>query len=227
MPGRRLWLVDTRAPSLWSVEPTTAHWMRGDSLWLVDTLTDGGATVDSHRVAAWRNGIRDRDSRWYGRVFFALQSAFSNFPHKPTCYRTCVIDWNAEKWRHTSFIPSAVPRIACREVGSHWLNLELAPLSNVPWLHLGEMAFESQPRDGMDVFFLRSTLRRVFTHAQDDDTSRYIFSKFIYYYFILFEHGHFALHAQYHRTNRFLFCPGRLSQWRFASVSQRPKFSKK
>ena len=41
--------------------------------------------------------------------------------------------------------------VACREDGSDWMNLELSPPSNVPGLHLGEMAFESQPRNGMDM----------------------------------------------------------------------------
>lgn len=36
-----------------------------------------------------------------------------------------------------------------------------------------------------------------------------------------------TLHAQYHRTKRFLFCSEQLSQWSCALVSPRPKHSKK
>ena len=56
---------------------------------------------------------------------FLLRSAifFSNCRH-------CVVEGNAEKWRHTPFIPS---RVACREEGSDWLNLELLPSD---WLNL-------------------------------------------------------------------------------------------
>ena len=49
--------------------------------------------------------------------------------------------------------------VACREDGSDWTNLELSPPSNVPGLHLGEMAFVSVTPDDIDVFSLRSTLR--------------------------------------------------------------------
>jgi len=36
-----------------------------------------------------------------------------------------------------------------------------------------------------------------------------------------------TLHAKYHRTILFLFCPEQLSQWRWTSVSPNPKFWKK
>ena len=52
-----------------------------------------------------------------------------------------------------------MPRVACREDCSDWTNLELSPPSNVPGLHLGEMAFVSVTPDDIDVFSLRSTLR--------------------------------------------------------------------
>ena len=62
-------------------------------------------------------------------------------------------DWsNLELLRRDQSIQQ--PRVECREDGSDWLNLErwVAPPSKVTGLHLGEMAFESQPRDGMDAF---------------------------------------------------------------------------
>ena len=53
----------------------------------------------------------------------------------------------------------AVFVVACRELRCDWSNLELSPPSNVPGLHSGEMAFESEPPEVTDVFLLRSTLR--------------------------------------------------------------------
>ena len=72
-----------------------------------------------------------------------------------TSFLHCVIERNVEKWRHTPFID---PPIACREDGSDWWNLELAPPYNVPGSHFREMAFVSVTPDDIDVFSLRPTL---------------------------------------------------------------------
>ena len=63
----------------------------------------GGATVECPRITPRRDGIRDRDSRLYGRVFVVLLTLFSNFAHKPW---HCVIEGNVEKWRRRPFILS-------------------------------------------------------------------------------------------------------------------------
>ena len=40
---------------------------------MVESRAIGGATVECQRITPRRNGIRDRDSRRYGRVLSALQ----------------------------------------------------------------------------------------------------------------------------------------------------------
>ena len=60
-----------------------------------------------------------------GLVFAVLLTLFSNFAHKLTSCRHCVVEGNVEKWRRRPFILSVVPRIASWEDGSDWLNLEI------------------------------------------------------------------------------------------------------
>ena len=75
------------------------------------------------------------------------------------CREDCS-DWlNLELSPRVACVVVAVFVVACRELRCDWSNLELSPPSNVPGLHSGEMAFESEPPEVTDVFSLRSTLR--------------------------------------------------------------------
>ena len=80
----------------------------------------GGATVEYPWVAASEIVTRVRDSRRSRRVFVALLTAFT---HESTSFLDCVIERNAEKRRNSAFY--TLPRVACREDCSDWLNLEL------------------------------------------------------------------------------------------------------
>ena len=51
---------------------------------MVESSTDGGATVESHRIAPLRNGIRISTTRRYGCVFVALHTAFTTI-RRPFC----------------------------------------------------------------------------------------------------------------------------------------------
>ena len=51
---------------------------------MVESSTDGGATVESHRIAPLRNGIRILTTRRYGCVFVALHTAFTTI-RRPLC----------------------------------------------------------------------------------------------------------------------------------------------
>ena len=157
MPGGRLWLVESRAPSLWLVIRYSAligwHtrapslWLvesRAPSLWLVESRAIGGATVECPRIAPQRNGIRISTTRRDGRVFAKLR----NFPHKSTCYQhRCCCRKDREMKAHAFYAARCMPG------GRLWLvdTLELLPSD---WLNLEPLALDT-PRP-MRLIWIRS-----------------------------------------------------------------------
>ena len=88
---------------------------------MVQSRAIGGATVECPRIAPQRNGIRERDSRRDGRVFFRAPQYVR--PINCVLSTPLLLKKDREMKAHAFYTVSG-PRVACREEGSDWLNLE-------------------------------------------------------------------------------------------------------